>query len=631
MSEFKSLYGYELCDALARERLDVIEDELGFGIEYDTREDWGAFLRSIELTEMRKTGIQLTYNTSTGVVTAANVTTGYNVYIFDPEKLPDYALVKVTGNLYLWDGTNYTYFGAGSSTTAGNYGAFDFTTIPSGSYLCYCAKLSNYNQLSGYYITHAIVNPEYVSALNGFDESITDKPIDLPLTVINGKAYLVMDVTNYKYCILRVLGNSIFGGTSYFAKDNENYISSGSTFLTNAFDAVRSGNYLMLNVTGLMTAAPNIRIGIITPRKARLWKSEKRFMNAKHCAHNTDTKRALIMACAICEWVDIDITRTLDGNYVCLHGFEINGKDIGSYSLADLGLTGDQMDRDEALEIMRAYGSYCMHNFRYTDDFNLRLEATEKVYSMCGDAVIYPDFFTTQFLSGLGKYKLEFGGHTSFTEEDIESLGLDKTKIFKWFGSYGSVSADFYGDPDYQSLCTIYNPTQEDKRGRFDYYWWTNAEGCVAALDNMAKRIKIESLDLTDKWDLTAYAEFPYRVLFMQETGDYVLLASKQPIYCDSLTNPYAVTNVDIISNRYQPWYASAAGTTVYSVTNNPSTILAERTAGSNAQTKNGVTYKSWSSGTRWKPVWCNVDLLNIDTDEVVLAATDAPVWGVIN
>jgi len=447
ITELKSLMGYPICDEVARnnisgiaERVNALEE--GTVQEITTYHDCGDIydlLAPLEIQSMRKTG----YRVQLTSPPRAQVYANHTIYYFDVSSLNYDEPLFVKQLTATWDGSFCAYDPADSSYTllwVNGTRYLDLTLVPNGCYLCMSCTDGNYSAGGYKYFSCLYINPTYTPKFDGLDESITSKPIKLTHNATMeardaNKLYLPIDLSKFENCLVRISLTGESPPTMRAAyvdnlEDVPTIIS--TTFKNNQFIpwTYQAKYFVLIFTTTDYSVFENcdLTIGWINPEVA-VKRKKQRYWGPKLFAHNSDTLNDLVSAIAFADAVDLDVCRTLDGHYVCIHGTSINGLDISTNNLEDLNLTNQQMEVDRALEILKKHEMSCFFDFRNTTA-EQSAELCDHAYTVLGDAWVKGSIIidTTNPLHGhAGKFHI--WGVNNQNVDDYVSAGAKLEKI----------------------------------------------------------------------------------------------------------------------------------------------------------------------------------------------------------
>lgn len=419
----------------------------GDDVPYEERGDLYDLLASAEVESMKKSNYRLYYNSTTGTVTAQSYTSNQNAIHYINPALIGYPRVwfhRVTTSEwsvyadYDPDNDSYTLITTGPAASQGKL--INFSTVPEGHYIAVSSPSAYWK--TGYYIYlgRVWIKPEYTPKHDGWDVPVSDEPIPCelyPVSVSYPAFYI--DMEKYQDRLVRIINSGTMVGTygirAYTDLAGTSYVDVGTAgfFSVGDFSTwIYPGRYLVLFYRGKMTENTlNLTMGYVPVENARKCKEIGKW-GAQFALHNTDTLNELIFACAVGSILDIDVCRTLDGKFVCIHSTTINGHTIAQTNLADLELTYNQMEVTDALKLMREYGVTCYFNFRETTP-EQALDLTEKSYNYLGKAIVYDDtgiLNANSVMAGhLNKY---FVWCSSQTLDAVIALGAKTGRIFAW-------------------------------------------------------------------------------------------------------------------------------------------------------------------------------------------------------
>ena len=413
-TEIKSLHNYPLCDEVARANLTDLDERLsavenGQESERTSYFDGGDLydlLMPLEIESMKETDKRIQYTNPPRKQAYAD----HTIHYFDISTLKqnyDKLLVSclVDGS---WDGGICYYNPTTSAFTVATKPMqtrsewLDLTAIPDGCYLATSCTDANYTTEKHKYFHKLWMNPNYVSKFEGLDESVTDKAVEMTISeeMMSADAnyiYFVLDMDKYRDCMYRI---TISTSSSMRAWRTDSLTDKG-TIILNAYpnDTFYAWTYperylvirfAIRNYSNF--ANVNFTMGWINPEVARMQKQRKYF-GPRLMGHNADTRTQLINACVWADIVDIDVCKTLDDKYVCIHDTSINGHVIAETNLEDLELTYNQMSADDAYSILKRYGTICFHNYRNATALE-QADEDERAYNIVGDHAIWGENLT---------------------------------------------------------------------------------------------------------------------------------------------------------------------------------------------------------------------------------------------
>jgi hypothetical protein len=328
----------------------------------------------------------------------------HTIHYFDVSSV-GYDKILVSCTFATWDGS-FCYFNPADNTYtilwhkgANSADWIDLSSIPSGCYLCMSCIDANYTAGGYKYLASLWVSPEYTAKYEGLDESISSKAVELIPNasygaVDNNRPYFAIDMSKYKDCLVRLATTAAVGCTVRLYRTNS--LTDIGTQISNSYNIgdflawVFPEKYLVFGfVTSDYSIFDNfdIMLGWVNPEVARVNKL-KHYWGPDLGAHNADTRENIVHACVYADLVDLDVCRTLDGYYVCIHGTEINGHTIAETNLEDLELTYNQQEITDALELLKRYGSYCYINYRETT-IEQQAALAERIYNVLGRSCVY--------------------------------------------------------------------------------------------------------------------------------------------------------------------------------------------------------------------------------------------------
>jgi len=366
---------------------------------YHESGDMYNLLAPLEVVSMAKAGYRIKSSTPPVEQTYAD----HTIHYYDMSSF-SYDTILVSCVSATWDGLFGYYNPSDSSytrlwqkTAAGQSDYINLSSVPSGCYFCMSCADENYSSGSYKYVASLWVNPEYIPKFEGLDESITSKTIELTVNasygaVDNNRPYFAIDMSKYKDCLVRFATTAPVERTVRFYR-TDSLTERGTEISYNVGDFlawVFPEKYLVFGFVAYDYSIFDnfdIMLGWVNPEVARVNKL-KHYWGPDLGAHNADTRENLVHACVYADLVDLDVCRTLDGYYVCIHGTEINGHTIAETNLADLGLTYNQQEITDALELLKRYGSYCYINYRETT-IEQQAALAERIYNVLGRSCVY--------------------------------------------------------------------------------------------------------------------------------------------------------------------------------------------------------------------------------------------------
>lgn len=418
---------------------------------YEDRGDVYTLLSSLEDVTMKKTDYRLNYNSSTQAVTEQSYTSGHPAIHYIPKS----ALIEVNyprlwihrsastewSMLADYDPEQGTYTALLSAMPAANNGKLvRFENIADGHYLAVSSPASIWKTGSYIYLARLYICPKYTAVHSGWDTDVCEdgKPITLEMSPIDLQyPAFYIDMQKHGDCLVRLV-NSGTGTTTWNFIAMSDYMSYdsiisnniGSYFSMGDFSAwYYDARYLTFFFrTRIDQVSIKLTMGYVPIENARKCKEVGKW-GAQFALHNCDTPNELIFACSIGSILDIDVCRTLDGYFVCIHNTTINGHTIASTNLEDMELTYNQMEVTRALKVMRKYGVTCYFNFRETTS-EQALGLTEKAYNYLGRAIVYDDQITgsgSVLANHLDKYYTWASGQSLDT---LVNLGAKPGRIF---------------------------------------------------------------------------------------------------------------------------------------------------------------------------------------------------------
>lgn len=424
---------------------------------YHESGDMYTLLSPLEVTSMAKANYRIrNLNPPTEQAYADHTIHYYDMSSFN------YETILVSCISATWDGLFGYYNPSDSSYTrlwqkaVGQSDFIDLSSIPSGCYFCMSCADENYNSGGYKYVASLWVSPEYIAKYEGLDESIITKAVELiPNADMgaqdNNRPYFVVDMSKYKDCLVRLATTAAVDCTVKLYRTNS--LTDRGTQISNAYNIgdflawVFPEKYLAFGfVTSDYSIFDNfdIMFGWVNPEVARINKL-KHYWGPDLGAHNADRRDQLVHACVYADLVDLDVCRTLDGYYVCIHGTEINGYTIAETNLEDLELTYNQQEITDALELLKRYGSYCYINFRETT-IEQQAALMKRIYNVLGRACVYASTLADEGSPMQGhawKFYINKGS-TTLTMDAMVAAGADPNKIY-----CGGTSNGSYTDYDY--------------------------------------------------------------------------------------------------------------------------------------------------------------------------------------
>lgn len=407
---------------------------------YEEKGDFFTLLASAEDVSMAQENKRIYL--SSGTYIAQNYANN-TIHYYNPALIPyDRVLVRRVANgwsvftYYNPSNETYTLMSSDGLASANTSRLFQLDTIPEGCYLAVSAPNSNYKEGYNKYLGRIWINPNYVAKFEGLDESACSEPIPVDLAPVDysGYPYFYIDLSKYENMLVRMVRNSSMGSATagFCYSDTISNTSKTATYF--AFDEfspwIYESKYLIFffRSSDFTTSTFDITLGWIDPDVA-IKQKRKRYFGIDLSAHNTDTKDLLVHACVWSSVVDIDICRTLDGHYVCIHATTINGHTIAETNLEDLELTYNQIDLDEAIKIMQMYETSCFTNIRETT-LEQHADVAEKIYAKLGRAYVYDTYVVTAEDNPLHGHASKFyGWKNTCTIDQMVAAGFDINKI----------------------------------------------------------------------------------------------------------------------------------------------------------------------------------------------------------
>ena len=418
---------------------------------YEDRGDVYTLFSSLEDVTMKKTDYRLTYNSSTQAVTEQSYTSGHPAIHYIPKSAiiganyPRIWLHRVAGGLDWsvfadYDPTEGTYT-ALTTMPLGNTGKLvRFENIADGHYLAFSTPTASWTTGLYIYLARLYICPRYTPAHDGWDVDVCEdgKPITLELSPVDWSyPAFYIDMQKYGDCLVRLVNSgtgtttwsfiAMTDYTSYASRISNNL---GTYFSIGDFSAwYYDARYLTFFFrTRIDQVSIKLTMGYVPVENARKAKEEGRW-GAQFAFHNVDTPNELIFACAVGSILDIDVCRTLDGYFVCIHSTTINGHTIASTNLEDLELTYNQMEVTKALKTMRKYGTTCYFNFRETTSAQIAA-LLERSYNYLGKMLAYDGDITasdSELAGHAGKY---YGWASGATIAQMIAGGISPGKIY---------------------------------------------------------------------------------------------------------------------------------------------------------------------------------------------------------
>jgi hypothetical protein len=424
-------------------RVAALESGVTPEVPYEERGDLYTLLVSAEVVEMQKTDYRLTYNATTGAVAEQYYTAGHPVtHYIDPSKLGYERLWVHTIVANVWsvladydpDENTYTFLSMLPNQNTGKL--IDFGTIPEGHYLALTSNTANWKTGLLVYLGRVWIKPGYTPKHEGWDVPVSTEPIPCELYPVSmGYPAFYIDMEKYQDQLIRLVNSGTMATTSYGFKAYTDLAGTSNVDISSLFSLgnfsawIYPGRYLVFFYRGVMTANTlNLTMGYVPPENARKAKEEGRW-GAKFAFHNVDTPNELIFACAVGSILDIDVCRTLDGYFVCIHGTTINGHTIASTNLEDMELAYNQMEVTRALKVMRKYGTTCYFNFRETTSAQIAA-LLERSYNYLGKMLAYDGDITasdSELAGHAGKY---YAWASSATIAQMIEGGISPGKIY---------------------------------------------------------------------------------------------------------------------------------------------------------------------------------------------------------
>lgn len=435
---------------------------------YHESGDMYDLLAPLEVVSMAKAGYRIQMTTPPRAQAYAD----HTIHYFDVPSV-GYDKILVSCRSATWDGS-FCYFNPADNTYtklwqkgADSADWIDLSSIPSGCYLCMSCIDANYTAGGYKYLASLWVSPEYIAKYEGLDESISSKAVELIPNADMGaqdsnRPYFAIDMSKYKDCLVRLATTAAVGCTVRLNRTNS--LTDRGTQISNAYNIgdylawVYPEKYLVIafaTVNYSIFDNFDIMLGWVDPEVARVNKL-KHYWGPDLAAHNADTRDNLVHACVYADLVDLDVCRTLDGYYVCIHGTEINGHTIAETNLEDLELTYNQQEITDALELLKRYGSYCYINFRET---TAEQQATlmERVFNTLGRACLYGEMLldTTSPLYGHCS-KFYVWRATQETVQSYVDAGADINKIYCMGATNGNYTEyDYIRSASYTELASV--------------------------------------------------------------------------------------------------------------------------------------------------------------------------------
>ena len=449
---------------------DKLSEELRTGkrSKYHESGDMYDLLTSIEIVSMKKTDKRIKMSTPPVEQNYA----GWSIHYFDVSSL-EYDKMLVGCISSNWNG--FCYYNPSNSTYtllwqkgANSADWIDLSSIPEGCYFCMSSEDIYYT--TGYYkyLVSLWISPEYIPKYEGLDESISDRAVKLIPNADMGaedqnRPYVAIDMTKYKDCVVRLATTASPSCTVRLFRTNE--LTTRGTIISNDYNSslgnlfpwIYEEKYLVICfVTTNYSVFNNFDIlfGWVNPEVARANK-QKRFWGPDLAAHNADLRSDLICACVYADLVDIDVCRTLDGHYVCIHGTEINGHIIAETNLEDLGLTYDQMEITQAIELLKRYGSYCYLNIREAT-IAQQAELMNRVYNLIGRACVLSTLVTDTTSPIYGHAKKFYVWTAGGSATTPINAGADPSKVYADGATNGDYTEyDYIRAYSYSSLAEV--------------------------------------------------------------------------------------------------------------------------------------------------------------------------------
>lgn len=407
---------------------------------YHESGDMYDLLAPLEVASMTKAGYRIQMTTPPRAQAYAD----HTIHYFDVSSVV-YDKILVSCISATWDGS-FCYFNPTDSTYtklwqkgANSSDWIDLSSIPSGCYLCMSCIDANYTAGGYKYLASLWVNPEYSPKFEGLDESITSKAVELIPNADMGaqdynRPYFVVDMSKYKDCLVRLATTAPVERTVRFYR-TDSLTERGTAISYNVGDFlawVFPEKYLVFGFAAYDYSVFDnfdIMLGWVNPEVARVNKL-KHYFGPDLAAHNADTRENLVHACVYADLVDLDVCRTLDGYYVCIHDTSINGHTIAETNLEDLELTYNQQEITDALELLKKYGSYCYINFRETT-IEQQAELMERIYNTLGRSCVYSDTLidTNSPLYGHAKKFFVWRANAQ-TLDTLVAAGADPNKVY---------------------------------------------------------------------------------------------------------------------------------------------------------------------------------------------------------
>ena len=436
---------------------------------YHDSGDMYDLLSPLEVVSMKKSGYRIHYTPP-----REQAYTDYAIHYFDISSISDKKMLVGIVSEKWKANTFYYYNPADSSYTVFWYrvngaGWMDLSQIPSGCYLCMSCLNDNYTTGGYKYLSALWINPEYTPKFNGLDESITSEALELVPNADMGaedsnRPYFAIDMAKYKDCLVRLATTVTPSCTVRLYRTSS--LTTRGTAISNSYNSslgnflpwVYEERYLVIAfITTNYSVFDNfdITLGWVDPEVARVNK-QKKYWGIDLAAHNADSRSDLVSACVYADLVDIDVCRTLDGYYVCIHNVTINGHTIAETNLENLELTFDQLEITESFKILNRYGSYCYINFRETT-VEQAAALMERAYNLLGRACVYSTFLVDQ-TSPLYGHASKFYIWRANNEnvQDFVTAGADVNKVYCSGASNGDYTEyDYIRTGGYNDLASV--------------------------------------------------------------------------------------------------------------------------------------------------------------------------------
>ena len=430
------------------ERVATLESG-GDDVPYEERGDLYDLFVSAEVVEMRKTDYRMTYNASSGAIAEQSYAAGHpSIFYIDTQKLGYERLWihAIAGNVWSvladYDPAESTYTLLTVLPNANTGKLVTFSTIPEGHYLAVSVSTANWKTGLLCYLGRVWIKPEYAPKHDGWDVPVSNEPIPCELYPVSmGYPAIYIDMEKYRDRLVRLINSgtmystATYGIRAYTDLAGTSYVDATSFFSIGNFSAwIYPGQYIVLFYRGKITENTlNLTMGYVPVENALKYKQQKKW-GPKIAFHNVDTRNEMIFACAVGSIFDIDVCRTLDGKFVCIHNTTINGHTIAQTNLEDLELTYNQMEVTDAFKLMREYGVINFFNFREATPAQV-LELVERAYNYLGDTIAYDSNITesgSELANHLDKYYTWLSGSTL---DALIGLGARKGRIFAWISA----------------------------------------------------------------------------------------------------------------------------------------------------------------------------------------------------